>query len=211
MRTRLAAGAAAFVVAASLVGCVPEPASTPTATPTPTVTPTPTPTPTSTPTPGPTVEASAAAQYCTEHGGTVVEITPSSSDAVPGDWTAVSDPVPACRFQQGTGDAMTQLDVDLTTLYAEAPTMAAYAYLAKKPLPGGGGENPAAMLCVNLEGVELTLTPVGGSADTAVTACRFADGSFIDDWAIAYYSGGVVHGVDLATLFRFDPASVPAA
>lgn len=199
MIARSAACVAALILAISLVGCVPEPA------------PTSTPTPTSTA--SPTRDASAAAQYCIEHGGTVVEFTPSPIEETERtDWAPIADPVAACRFQESSGESATQLDVDLTTLSAEEPTMAAYAYLSKKPLPSSGdGANPASLLCANLEGEGLTLTPVAGLADAAVTACRFADGSFIDEWAIAYYSGGVVRGVDLADLFRFDLAEVPAS
>lgn len=207
MIARSAACAAALLLAVTLAGCVPEPAPTPSPTPTATATPTPTPSPTT------TSDATPEVQYCTEHGGTVVELTPSPTDATEHtDWTPIANPVAACRFQQGSGESASQLDVDLVTLYAEEPTMAAYAYLSKKPLPSGGdGANPASMLCMNLDGEELTLTPAGGSADAAVTACRFGDGSFIDEWAIAYYSGGVVRGADLAELFRFDPTQVPSA
>ncbi len=61
-----------------------------------------------------------------------------------------------------------------------------------------------------LQGVEQKLNAYVTAVEPVVAACTFADGSFIDEWAIAYYSGDTVRGIDLATVFRFDPESVPA-
>lgn len=45
--------------------------------------------------------------------------------------------------------------------------------------------------------------------DDVVGACVFADGSFIDEWGIAYHAFGDVRGKDLAEVFRFDQDDLP--
>ena len=44
----------------------------------------------------------------------------------------------------------------------------------------------------------------------SVDMCLFSDLSAIDQWGIAYYSGDIVRGTDLADVFRFDTDEVPA-
>jgi len=45
--------------------------------------------------------------------------------------------------------------------------------------------------------------------DQVVAMCDFPDGSTIDEWGLAYYSGDVVRGADLAQLLRADTAAFP--
>ncbi len=45
--------------------------------------------------------------------------------------------------------------------------------------------------------------------DQVVAMCVFPDESAVDEWGIAYMSGGTVRGADLSTLFRVDPADTP--
>ena len=51
--------------------------------------------------------------------------------------------------------------------------------------------------------------PAGDTFDVAIL-CVFPDHSFIDDWGITYYAGGVVRGIDLKTVFRYQPTTLPA-
>ena len=77
--------------------------------------------------------------------------------------------------------------------------------------------NPASQLCVQLGGaVSYGPGPSGGGLvntddpdDVVFAPCYFADGSFIDEWGIAYYAGDVVRGIDLTTVFAFDPSNLP--
>jgi hypothetical protein len=46
--------------------------------------------------------------------------------------------------------------------------------------------------------------------DTVVALCVFPDGSFIDEWGLTYYAGGVVRGIDLSKVFRYQPTQVPS-
>ena len=123
-----------------------------------------------------------------------------------------------CRFESNDADA-SRLYIDIESLAADAPSLAAAAYLAKLPLPSTtGGANPAAVNCVDTVG---GASSFGTSANgggwvnlddpvfTVVDLCVFADGSAIDQWAIAY-SGGITRGADLAPIFRFDTATSAA-
>jgi hypothetical protein len=47
------------------------------------------------------------------------------------------------------------------------------------------------------------------SSFEVIDMCLFSDLSAIDQWGIAYYSGDIVRGTDLAKLFRFDVDDVP--
>ena len=42
--------------------------------------------------------------------------------------------------------------------------------------------------------------------DKVVNLCVFPDLSFIDEWGITYYAGGVVRGIDLATVMAYQPS-----
>ena len=161
---------------------------------------------------------SPAEQYCVAEGGEVQSRQPTFGTNGPeSSWVSLGDVVPVCRFQAADADS-SRIYVDLVTLYSEQPTLAALAYLAKKPLPAAGGANPAAVGCTALGGTTSygTSSAAGGGLvatddpdDVVVTACTFADGSFIDEWGIAYYSDGTVRGKDLADVFRFDTKNLP--
>jgi len=163
--------------------------------------------------------AEAAGAYCQQHGGTVQTQQPTfGTNNGESTWVALGQPVQVCQFQSGTGANNSRIYTDLVTLYSEQPTLAALAYLAKKKTSTtSNGANPATAGCTAL-GASTAFGPSlnGGGlvdkeskADPVVSPCTFADGSFIDEWGIAYYSGGVVRGADLAPLFRFDKATAP--
>jgi putative hemolysin len=181
--------------------------------------PTPTASPTTSPSPTVSPDASPAAAYCVEKGGTV-----QSRQATYGtnndeaSWVPFGDPVDVCRFQT-LGDADdSRIYVDLVTLYSENPTLAALAYLAKTPIPDDAQGNPATALCTAIGGAINYGTGANGGGlvnkddpiDVVFAPCVFADGSFIEEWGIAYYADGTVRGIDLADVFRFDPSTAPA-
>jgi putative hemolysin len=159
-------------------------------------------------------EDQAAADWCTSHGGTVVERFPASM--------ASSDkPVtlgPAVRFceftgGQGADPADSRISVRLSTIASEQPSMAATAYFTKPAMPeSGGSANPASVYCADLGGAELggQLAPDGGwvngsdSTDVA-EMCVFPDLSIIDAWGLAYHTMGTIRGADLADVFRWKP------
>lgn len=159
-------------------------------------------------------------QYCLDSGGTLQLRQPTfGTNDDPSTWVALGDPVQVCRFQTLGDSDDSRIYVDLVTLASRKPTLAALAYLAKTPLPDTeGGANPATALCAALGGAtEYGSSASGGGLvsaddpiDTVIVPCMFADGSFIEEWGIAYYSDGTVRGADLAPLFRFDSSSAPA-
>jgi len=176
----------------------------------------PSPSPTDTPTASPDGNADAAA-YCVQNGGEIQERQPTfGTNDDESTWVELGDPVQTCRFRTGAGDSATAIYVDPVTLFSQRPTLAALAYLAKAPLPEVAPANPASQLCVDLGGA----VAYGASADggglvlkddpiEVVAVCTFADGSFIDEWGIAYYTDGTVRGADLAPMFRFDTTQLP--
>lgn len=156
-----------------------------------------------------------ATAYCTDHGGTV-ETRQAYADTN-GDrsvWVALAGRLMLCRF---VAEDESRIYVDVDSLVAEQPSLAAAAYLAKLPVADGGGANPAAVNCSKLGGTSSfggNSASGGGWVDlddptfTVVNLCVFADGSAIDEWGIAYYSEGAIRGADLAPLFRFDATTV---
>lgn len=161
----------------------------------------------------------AAAAHCRQTGGTVQLRQPTfGTNNDESTWVELGDPIEVCRWQMGEGQSSTRMYADLVTTYSSKPTLAALAYLAKKPLPSSSeGANPASLDCTALEGAGEYGTSLNGGGlvakgdptDVVVNVCMFADGSFLDAWGIAYYSAGTVRGKDLTTVFRFDRANLP--
>jgi putative hemolysin len=161
-------------------------------------------------------EDPAAAEWCAEHGGTVVDRYPASNVSG-GSPTALGDPVRFCEFTGGEGadPADSRINVRLTTLASDQPSMAAAAYLTKPAMAeGGGSANPASLYCAALGGAELggELAPDGGwvnveDASDNVQMCVFPDLSIIDSWGLTYHTQGTIRGADLEPLFRWQPAA----
>lgn len=172
------------------------------------------------PAPSATADAdfAAAEQYCVDSGGTIESRQPTfGTNNAESTWVELGEPIDVCRFVDDSGDYRTSIFVDPVTLHSENPTLAALAYLRKAPVPNVAPANPASQLCIDLGGaVTYGQGPDGGGFvlkgdDLDVVAmCVFADGSFIDEWGIGYYSSDTVRGADLAPLFRFDAEKAPA-
>jgi putative hemolysin len=161
-----------------------------------------------------------AAAYCIASGGTVVERFPY--------WGTNGIPIRLAGsrlFCEFTGGATAEppesrIAVALDTLYATEPTLAALAYLTRPPVPEiTTGVNPATVYCAHLGGSSEFggTTGAGGGwvADpndpttTVLEVCVFPDGSAIDAWGITYHSRGIVRGMDLTPLLRYQSDNPP--
>jgi hypothetical protein len=165
------------------------------------------------------VDLAAAEAYCIEQGGELVDrIATSNTNADPSAQLPLAGRLRLCEFEtvvEGDQEA-TRISVDLVTLYSEAPTLAAIAYLSRVPTPNPPtvGQNPAAYDCdVNLLGTSAfgNTDLAGGWVDASqpvfdvMQLCLFADGSTIDQFGIWYYANDIVRGTDLAPILRYEP------
>ena len=186
----------------------------------PPLSPTSTATGTSTPTSSPSGSTAGgpAAAHCQSSGGTVQLNQPTyNTNNDESQWIKIGEPVSVCAFESGTGQEATRIWVDLVTLYSSQPTLAALAYLAKKPLPASANPNvdPASTGCLALGGTDSFGNPQSAAGGGMVTGsnvwvpCTFADGSFIEEWGIAYYAQNDIRGKDLKTVFRFNTNDLP--
>lgn len=178
------------------------------------------------PGPGPTptddavFDVAAAKAHCEESGGAVQQRQPmsgtnaSDSDA----WTPLGEPVEVCRFQTLDEEYKSRIYADLATVWSEKPTLAALAYLTSPPPADSvDGASPASALCIADGGAISYGSGMSGGGlvnlqvpdDDVFGACVFADGSFIDEWGIAYGAAGEVRGKDLTEVFRFDQENLP--
>ena len=204
----------------ALAACT-TPAADPVSSTTPVVPPPLTPSAPSSPTSSPSTPTTGeAAAYCRQSGGTVQLRQPTyNTNNDETSWIDLGEPIETCRFQSGTGQASTRIYADLVTLYSSRPTLAALAYLAKKPLPSAANPNanPASLGCTALGGTDqFGLSTNGGGLvtktdpeDPVFSPCMFADGSFIEEWGIAYYAQNDIRGKDLKTVFRFNTNELP--
>ena len=165
-----------------------------------------------------TWDVDAAQDYCVSVGGQVQERQATwNTNGDPAQWVDLGRTMEVCRFK-ADDEAGSRIYVDLLTLWSESPSLAAAAYLAKVPMsadPPAG--NPASFYCTDLGGSSQWGTGAAGGGwtnlddpdDQVVAMCVFPDGSTIDEWGLAYHSGDVVRGADLAPLFRADPSGFP--
>ena len=165
-----------------------------------------------------TYDVDAAQEYCLSVGGQVQERQATwNTNSDPSQWVDLGRTLEVCRFK-ADDEAGSRIYVDLLTLWSEAPSLAAAAYLAKLPMsdePPPG--NPASFYCADLGGSAQwgAGAAAGGWVnlddpdDQVVAMCVFPDGSTIDEWGLAYHSGDVVRGADLAPLFRADTSTFP--
>jgi putative hemolysin len=159
-------------------------------------------------------EDPAAAAWCSDHGGEVVERYPASN-ASSDSPVALGPGIRFCEFTGGEGadPADSRISVLLRTLSSPEPSMAAIAYLTEPAMPeGDSSANPASVYCYELGGAELggQLAPDGGwvnSADPSdvLGMCVFPDLSVIDSWGLAYHTMGTIRGANLEPVFRWQP------
>lgn len=172
-------------------------------------------------TPAGAADESDAEAYCSSQGGNVVGLVPY---LFPGTDSQIElgGSLKVCQFVAQAGDNPVQVIVDLTTLYADRPTLAGLAYSAMVPSSNSGpaGSNPASSYCPDdLNGTETFGTQATGAwvgdldpgmeagaawplGDT-IDLCVFADRSAIDDFALFYHSVGETRGTNLTTVMRY--------
>jgi putative hemolysin len=163
-------------------------------------------------------DIAAAREYCTSAGGEVqTRAAMWNTNADPSDWVDLGRSIELCRFE-ADDEARSRIFVDLMTLWSEQPSLAAGAYLARVPMDADPAQgNPATTYCHDLGGSAQFGTGAQGGGwvnaddptDQVVAMCVFPDGSMIDEWGIAYMSGGEVRGADLTPLFRSDTEAYP--
>lgn len=155
---------------------------------------------------------------CEDSGGTVQARQPTyGTNNDVSTWIAFGDPIEVCRYQTLGDQDSSRIYADLVSISSPNPTLAALAYLAKTPIPQDAQGNPAQALCEALGGASAYGASANGGGlvdasdpdDFVFAPCVFADGSFIEQWGIAYYSDGTVRGKDLAEVFAFDPSKTP--
>lgn len=168
------------------------------------------------------------ADYCVEQGGRVITRRPVYGTNLPEDKRlALRTEMQFCNFESPPVENAetgfrSQIEIDLISLYSEAPTLALLAYLEALPPNMEGyapGINPSTIHCAQLGGsinFGRADDPSGGgwvkSADDATNAfevsafCFFADGSAVEAWPITYRSTGVIRGVPLETVVRYKSA-----
>jgi putative hemolysin len=161
-------------------------------------------------------QAGPAATYCAEQGGAVLTRYPAY-DAYGSNPLRLAGTRQFCEFTAQDGS---RISVALDTLYAEQPTLAVMAYLAKPPLKPGGtpGANPSSLYCTQLGGTDQFggVNAAGGGwvaegkADDILAECVFPDLSSIDSWGLTYHSNGTIRGADLTAKFRYRPATPPS-
>jgi putative hemolysin len=153
--------------------------------------------------------ASAAADYCTSTGGAVEIRVPSyGTNGPPTSWLKLAGRQEFCRY---TASDQSHIHLNLETLYAPQPTLAALAYYAETPYGGGGGGSPASYYCTQLGGTDLFggINAAGGgwvalgTVDEVLDACIFPDNSTIDSWGLFYHSDAIIRGIDLSTVLKY--------
>jgi putative hemolysin len=156
--------------------------------------------------------------YCRQQGGVVRDRYPALGTNNPETQLQLAGSRQFCEFTGGEGaDPPTSwIAVDLDTLMAMTPTLAALAYLTTPPMPEptSTSANPASLYCRHLGGSELGAANGSGGGwvtddlDTNIhvlQACTFPDGSIIDSWGITYHTGGIVRGADLTPILHYQP------
>ncbi len=117
-----------------------------------------------------------------------------------------------CQFRSKKDGS--RIHILLETLYSTQPSLAALAYYNPPPYGGGGGGNPASYYCTQLGGTDVFGGPndpagggwyLKGTIDETLEACIFPDMSSIDSWGLTYKSAGIIRGIDLTTVMRFNP------
>lgn len=152
--------------------------------------------------------ANAAAEYCAQNGG-VVEVRYPYYGTNGEQPLQLAGLMQVCAFtDQADGS---KIHISAETLYAEKPTLAALAYLAKTPMGSGDpSSNPSSRYCTQLGGTDLFggVSAAGGGwakkdGTDVIAMCIFPDLSSIDSWGLTYHSTEVIRGADLTNLFRY--------
>lgn len=111
-----------------------------------------------------------------------------------------------------TASDQSQIYLLLSTLFTVHPSLAALAYYAQVQPSSGCQGNPASCYCTQLGGSDLFggVSAAGGgwipqnNPSFVLEACIFPDLSSIDSWGLYYHSAGIIRGIDLSTVLRYN-------
>ena len=154
--------------------------------------------------------STAPQNYCISTGGVVETRYPVyGTNGATQDWLQLAGREDFCQYTQSSDGS--RIHVSLDTLFTTLPTMAALAYYAESPWNGQGEGNPASLYCTQLGGSDLFggVTGAGGgwveldTTDVVLEACIFPDNSTIDSWGLFYHSDGIIRGIDLSTVLKY--------
>jgi len=151
--------------------------------------------------------------YCTSTGGVVELRRPVyGTNNATQDWLQLAGSEEFCQYTQASDGS--RIHLSLETLFTTKPTLAALAYYSETPWNGQGEGNPASLYCTQLGGSDLFggARAAGGgwvkleTIDVVLEACIFPDNSTIDSWGLFYHSDGIIRGIDLSTVLKYqDP------
>jgi putative hemolysin len=156
------------------------------------------------------VAVPAPQDYCTSTGGELETRYPVYGTNNPTqDWLQLQGRQGFCQYTQASDGS--RIHVSLETLFTTKPTLAALAYYAQTPWNGQGNGNPASFYCTQLGGSDLFggASAAGGgwveldTTDVVLEACIFPDNSTIDSWGLFYHSDGIIRGIDLSTVLKY--------
>ena len=148
-----------------------------------------------------------AEAYCIKKGGAVQTRIPEYGTNG-GTALVLAHKAEFCQF---TAKDSSQINVLLSTLKTEMPTLAALAYYAQVPLGSGCTGNPASCYCSQLGGSDLFggVNAAGGGwvlstdPNDVLESCVFPDQSSIDSWGLAYHSADIIRGKNLAHVLKY--------
>jgi len=148
--------------------------------------------------------------YCTSTGGVVETRYPVyGTNNATQDWIQLQGREGFCQYTQASDGS--RIHVSLATLFTTKPSLAALAYYAETPWNGQGNGNPASFYCTQLGGSDSFggVSAAGGgwveldTIDVVLEACIFPDNSTIDSWGLFYHSDGIIRGIDLSTVLKY--------
>lgn len=144
-----------------------------------------------------------AAAYCLKNQGNVETRYPfyDTNSQTP---LQMAGELEVCTF---TANDQSRVTVDLVTLYAEKPTLAALAYLKNPPVEGATSYSD---YCFKLGGSDRfgRANDAGGGwgnkdGKDVISLCVFPDLSVIDSFALTQHASGIARGADLTPLLRY--------
>jgi putative hemolysin len=151
--------------------------------------------------------------YCLSTGGELETRYPTyGTNNSSQNWLQLAGWQGFCQYTQASDGS--RIHVSLETLTTTLPTLAALAYYSETPWNGQGEGNPASFYCTQLGGSDQFggSTGAGGgwvevnTTDVVLEACIFPDNSTIDSWGLFYHSDGIIRGIDLSTVLKYqDP------
>jgi putative hemolysin len=155
--------------------------------------------------------------YCVSTGGELETRYPVyGTNNPPQDWLLLQGRQGFCQYTQASDGS--RIHISLETLFTTKPTLAALAYYAETPWNGQGNGNPASFYCTQLGGSDSFggVSAAGGgwvelnTTDVVLEACIFPDNSTIDSWGLFYHSDGIIRGIDLSTVLKYQNPSAKA-